>query len=179
MFINFNILEKNNFDWKDNKLLVLLTIRQKEYNRLVDCREKLIELFKDGYITKVKGNKKDPEFLKARLSKKGKKLLELLEIPEVTKESENLSIRLIELYKSNGLEKKIGNKNKITKLISWFLGETQFESDDVYNTVETYINSVENKFIRGIEHLVWKGESVFSTKWSLSNSKLYNLMIEK
>ena len=45
MYINFDLLEKESFEWKNNELLVIFCIRQKEYERLDNCSESLNKLF--------------------------------------------------------------------------------------------------------------------------------------
>lgn len=174
MYINFNLLLKQNFPI-DNPLLILQIIHQKEYEFLKNVsKELLIKLFNEEYITKIKPSKKDtPKYLLARLTDKGKKFLKDLSIAKITDESVNLSSKLVSLYKDNGLE--IKNVKKIVELISWFLSETDFTPEHIYTVAEDYVQTNNKKFTMNLNNFIWRPESVFQKKWNLSQSKLYSL----
>ena len=176
MYVNFDLLEKKEIEWKSNDLLVLQCIRQKEYERLEGCRNSLLRLFKKELVVKIASHPKNkPPYLGARLTMKAKAFLRDLQVASVTEESLGLAKSLIELYEQNNLT--VGNRKEIVELVSWFLAETQeYTPDMVYDVVADYVNSTERKFIRSLYTLIWKGKSVFSTNWSLSDSKLYELM---
>lgn len=172
MYINFKILVKSGVNAQ--QLLILQGIKQKEYDMFEKALPHLEKLKENGFLTTIKGEKTQALYTKFRLSKKGKNFLRDLEIAEITEESLKLSAELISLYEDEGLD--IKNKKKIVELTSWFLSETGFNGDDVYQTVSDYINSTEKTYVSNLNNLIWKGESAFSTKWNLSQSKLYGMM---
>lgn len=175
MYINLDLLEKHDIIWKDNKYIVLQCIKQKEYERLEDCKDILNELWKGDYLTLIKKTSKNiPNYMRVRLSKKGKMFLKDSEIVGITPEGKKLAALLIELYDNRNL--KIANKKKVVELISWFLMDSGFEPRDVYQTVEYYVISTGLKYISNLNNLIWKGENLFATNWNLSDSKLYGLM---
>lgn len=176
MYINFEILSKNNFSWAENELLVLQIIKQKQYDLLESCSKDLLNnLYKNGYIQLIKGNKNVPKYMLVRLSEKAKKFLKDISVAEITSESKELAAKLISLYQNNNLT--INNKKKVVEMVSWFLSEVpDFTADKIYETVENYINTENRQFVRSLNNLIWKGESVFATKWQLSQSKLYGLL---
>lgn len=176
MYLNFEILEKKGFSWKENELLVLLCIRQKEYERLEPCRDVLLSLHSKGYVVKLASHPKNkPSYLGARLTMKSKALIRELQIAEITPESTSLAASLVSLYEQYNLN--IGNKKKIVELVAWFMAETQdYTPEQVYEAVENYVSTTEKTYISALNNLLWKGESTFSTTWSLSQSKLYTLL---
>ena len=175
MYINFDLLEKEGFEWKNNELLVIFCIRQKEYERLDNCSESLNKLFQRKLVTKTSSLPKNkPAYLGARLTMKAKSFLKELQIAKVTEEAKELTKNLIDLYESRGL--LIGNKKEIVELVAWFLAETQEEGAAVYDAVENYVMSTEKTYISKLNNLIWKGKNVFATNWDLADSKLYELL---
>lgn len=173
MYVNFNVLDSKNISWEE--LMILQIIYQKDYSRLEKYRDGLNSLWKKEMLTLIKEVKKDtPKYMLARLSDKGKRFLKDLSVAEITDESRNLAAKLISLYDNNNLT--IANKKKIVELVSWFLAETGFEPNKVYAVVQTYISETPKEFTSNLNNLIWRGESVFATKWQLSQSKLYGLM---
>lgn len=173
MIINTSVLDKAGIEWKDNELIVLNLIKQKDFDVLEDCHKTIDKLDEKNFIAYIKDTK-PPKHHRVRITKKGKSFLNYVEIPEITKESLNLAKKLLSLYQSNGL--RINNKKKVFELVAWFLAETGFDAKRVYNTVEEYVNNTEPKFTSSLNNLIWKGQSVYSAKWKLSESKLYSLI---
>src|SRR5688572_200427 len=143
MYINFSILLKDNISW--GSLMVLQMVYQKDYQELKPYAKTILtDLYNRGYVTKIQATKKDtPSYILARLSDKGKKLLKLIQTPEVTEDSLWLVQQLLKIYEINGFitaeldkknkEKFISNRTKkainkqlLVELIAWFLAETQF-----------------------------------------------------
>lgn len=173
MVINTTILDKAGIKWKDNELIVLNLIKQKDYDVLEGCAETIEKLAEKNFISYIKDTK-PPDYKRARITKKGRSFLNYVEIPEISQKSWNLAKDLLSLYKNNDL--RINNKKQVYEMVAWFLNETGYEPKEVYNTVEEYINSTEPKFTSSLNNLIWKGQSVYSAKWKLSESKLYSLM---
>ncbi len=177
MVINFKTLDKHGFSWKNSEVLVMQCIHQKEYELLEDCRDILNGLYKKDFISLIKRAKKDtPTYMKARLTKKGKSFLKDLQVAEITQESKLVAFELIEMYSSKNLN--IGNKKKIVELVAWFIAESQIDADTIADTVNDYILKEDPKFTSKLENLIWKGDSVFSTAWNLSQSKLYQMITQ-
>lgn len=175
MYINFKVLTSHKITAQE--LLILQAVKQSEFEMLSKAEAKLLDLQNRDLLTTIKGKSSEPLYLKFRLSKKGKTFLRDLEVAEITESSLSLSGNLIALYENEGLE--IANKKEVVELVSWFLSETNFDPEAVYQSVSDYLNSTEKKFISNLNNLIWKSKNVYSTKWSLTQSKLYGLMTSK
>lgn len=171
MFINFNLLKESGLS--AGELVLLQGIKQKEYLLFSKSINTLKKLKEQGYLKTV-GKETNIEY---RLDKKGKNFLKDLEIADVTNESKYLAMSLISLYEDNGIA--ITNKKKIVEMVSWFLSEVEFDSEYITSVVADYLQSFsanEKKFISQLHNLIWKGESVYSINWNLSQSKLYGML---
>lgn len=132
-------------------------------------------------ITKVKAkNKSQHDYDRLRLSKKGREIFRNAQIEDYTEQDELLLDYLTKLYHS--IEKPIGNEERIKQLLAWFRVETGALRKDIYYAVKTYLSTfVDNsktKYIPSLENLIWKPNSVFATKWTLADSKLYQFIRE-
>lgn len=176
MFVNFDILEQKGFKWRDNQFMILLAIKNKQYARLEGLNGTLNDLFKQDYVTAIKGTPTQPKHEKVRLSKKGKAFLRDVQVAGIDDDAKLLTAALIQLYEKAGLKDRIKSKAKVLKLVSWFLGEVEFSAAQVVVVVDDYLNTEDRKYISQLPNLICKPASVFSTKWTLDESKLYSLL---
>lgn len=143
--------------------------------------ELLSEYETDGYITSVKKKKKNDHYFSVlRLSKKGKEVYRNSQILDYTVEDE----RLLEYLKAEyeNLEKPIGNELKVKQLLAWFRAETNYSRRMIFKASKAYVNNMvdngKDKYIPSLENFLWKAPNVFSAKWTLANSKLYQFIQE-
>jgi len=179
MAFNYEKLRNNNIS--GNEYLVMLIVKEKDYESLADFDKEILELLENGWLTVTKEFEGKPNKIRGlRNTKKANTLLVDVQSTKVTEESKQLCEELIEIYTHKGYEKKIGNRKKILELCSWFLDATEevdsIEYADIIETVENYLNAVEEKYVSALENLIWKPKSVFATKWTLGDSKLFNLL---
>lgn len=172
MYINFKILTKNNISAR--QLLCLLAVKQKDFYLFEKNVKPLRELLELGYLVTVKSFKE--EYSAYRLSEKGKKFLSLISIAEITKDSEDLAEALIGIYDRNQISLG-GSKQKVHQMVAWFKAETSFENEEIIQAVDSYIAEIDDKkFIPLLCNFIWKGANHYSSKWSLSESRLYSLL---
>jgi hypothetical protein len=143
--------------------------------------ETLTRLLALNLIMEVKAkNKKEHEFRKLRLSKKGKEIFKNSQIVDFTEHDENLYAALSDMYLK--LDKQIGNDVKVKQMLAWFRTEAGYTRKMIYTAVRyflgTHVDDKKEQYIPTLEHLLWKGGSVFSTKWSLADSRLYRFIQE-
>ena len=167
MYINFDLLFKA--EMKSGDLLILLMIKQKEYERLEHHRERLLKLYEEGYVTTIKGKANTPKYMNARLSKKAVKFLGELEVPNITDEAIKLVEDLMGLVEDLGKNKP--NKKKLTFLVNWFMAETGADAETIFSHVEEYISGW-----NVLENMFFKAKNAYTTKPNLAESYLYTLL---
>lgn len=185
MVLNKKYLADNNltvFDWMIFHLLFMNTSEDMT-EELVDylSPDRLEDYTIAMYVTTVKAKKKtDPMYKSLRLSKKGKEIYRNTQILEFTKEDAGLFNYVSEMYQAIG--KPIGNDIRVKQQLAWFRAETQYSRRMIFKAIKTFIGVMEDngkvKYIPSLENLLWKAPSVFSTKWTLGDSKLYQFIQE-
>lgn len=185
MAINVQYLEKKGLEPYD--LMVMELIAQNASEDMLDILllyvndECLKRLLAFEIITTVKKKRKaDHDFTVMRLSKKGKTILLDGRKTGYTEEDAQLFEYLEQLY--NSVEKKIGNPERVKELIAWFRVEGQFSRKQIYRAIQYYMRVQEDqdhgKYIASLENLIWKADNLFSTKWKLAGSRLYQFINE-
>lgn len=129
----------------------------------------------------VKSKKKsDHDFKRLRLNKRGREILRDARKADYTKEDGELFEYLSKIYGS--MEKPLGNSEKVKELLAWFRVETGYSRRQIYKAIKLYVSIKQDtndvKYISSLENLLWKPRSVFSTKWALADSKLYQFINE-
>lgn len=185
MAINRNYLMQKGLEPYDFFLMMLIA-QNTEPTMYEDItiymkEENLKRLHALGMLHMVQAKRKsDNDFMRLRLSKKGKETFRNAQIVDYTKADEALFEKLSELYAK--LDKPIGNDVKIKGLIAWFRVETQYSRRMLFYAIRYFLlkHEEENKvkYIPTLENLFWKSDNVFSTKWTLSNSRLYQFIQE-
>jgi hypothetical protein len=178
MIFNIDVFLKSYLT--DSEFVTLLIIKEGKYAHLEDRIPHLLQLYNLEYIKDVASKKKEPDYYKFRLTKKAKDFLKELEIADINTDSKILFNKVVDLYTTQGLTDKIGNKRELIKRISWFLAEVKIEMDTLYGLIEDYIVTIDDrKYITKAENLFWKRESLYQSKYSLSQSKMYDLITRK
>jgi len=143
--------------------------------------ESLKRLHALDMVSLIKAKKKsDNDFMRIRLSKKGKEVFKNAQIVDYTEQDEALLDKLKEAF--TAVDKQIGNDVKVKKMLAWFRTETQLPRKYIYIAIRKYILGLQEenklKYMPTLENLLWKGQNVFATKWDLADSKLYQFIQE-
>lgn len=185
MAINIEYVEKRGLEPYDVFVMELISQNTSE-----DMTEPLIMYLTDKclkrlmaleLLTTIKAKRKsDHDFRRLRLSKKGRTLLLDARKMGYTVEDNNLLEHLQALY--DKVEKPIGNPEKVKELLAWFREETGYSRKQIFIAIRYFLRvrgeDEGGKYIPSLENLLWKPASVFSTKWKLSDSKLYQFINE-
>jgi hypothetical protein len=185
MAVNINYLMEKGLSYYDFTVMQLIA-----QNTDPHIHEEIIIHMTDESLTRLQGldmlklvklkRKSDHEYTRLRLSKKGKETFRNAQIVDYTKADEALFERLSGLYAK--LDKPVGNDVKTKGLIAWFRVENQYSRRMLYFAVKYFLLKHEEegktKYIPTLENLFWKSDNVFSTKWTLSNSRLYQFIQE-
>lgn len=131
-----------------------------------------------GYITLVKAkNKADTIQNRVRLSPKGSELLEDLQVPEVNYEDLMLYDWLEATYKKE--DKEIGNRKKTKLYIALFRLHSGIDRNKLALLCKTFMNdSSQFEWSKKLEFLFFKPGNVFSVKFDLEQSKLYQYYLK-
>lgn len=131
-----------------------------------------------GYITLIKAkNKGDTIQNRVRLSPKGSELLEDLQVPEVNSEDLMLYDWLEATYKKE--DKEIGNRKKTKLYIALFRSHSGIDRNKLALLCKTFMNdSSQFEWSKKLEFLFFKPGNVFSVKFDLEQSKLYQYYLK-
>lgn len=143
-----------------------------------ECLSRLMALDLLSYV-KAK-RKSDHDFARLRLSPKGKNIYRDANKADYTEEDSALYDALVKIYDS--VEKPVGNDIRVKELLAWFRIEGGYSRRQIFKAIKFFISVNEDdhngKYIPTLENLIWKPNSVFSTKWNLADSKLYQFINE-
>tara|TARA_S200002703_G_scaffold118613_1_gene104278 strand:+ start:812 stop:1354 length:543 start_codon:yes stop_codon:yes gene_type:complete len=173
MYINFEYLNKQEFDYTD--FLILIAINQKDLSSFVhNCDESIDEtlehLGEKGYIERFKSKEG------YKLTQKGRKILREVEIADISEDVNELFVRLKDRYIANNRENKLGSQKKALKYLANFVAETNFSYDNIVDAVEEYLVDTPDKFTSKLENLIFKPANIYSTKFKLEECKLHTLV---
>jgi hypothetical protein len=177
-----NTKDLNVYDWFLMHLVFLNSSEDMSEELIQYLPNEILNIYEEKkYITKVKAKKKtDHEYKAPRLSKTGKEIYRNSQILDFTIQDEKLYEYLVTLFE--GIDKPVGNPARIKQLLAWFRVETTYSRKLIYKSISTYIQFMIDKgkeqYISSLENLIWKSNNVFSTKWSLADSKLYQFIQE-
>jgi hypothetical protein len=184
--ININYLSQKGLEPYDHFLLQLLAQNSSE-----DMSEWLIMYLTEPHLKRLlsmglietlkkKKRKDDHDFTILRLSSKGRQIWRDSKVPNYTEQDELLVEYLVSQY--GKVEKPVGNQEKVKELLAWFRNETGFTRKQVYKAVSFFLKAAQEdsggKYIPSLENLIWKGGTVFQKVPKLSESKLYQFIIE-
>lgn len=125
-------------------------------------------LEQDGIVEYIKGNKKQTQFEKMRLSSKGLSLLEDLETPELTEGDVQMAEYLMQMYLNHeDKERVIGNKKKVKMYCAIFRNRMQLTLHQMYWLSVLFLEEyqftkkLENIFFDSNKHRYGKFENHF------------------
>ena len=175
MYVNFQLLLDRDLFPQD--LIFLQAVKQQKtedisnFVAMVMDDERYNFLTKKDYITQIKGTKNMSEIERIRLTKKGVKLLNELQVSMVTEEDLVLRDWLIEKY--NDMGKIVGNKTKIGTGIAQFRGHTGIDKNKLAYLLQTFINDVDNmEYNQKLEKVLYSSKSVFATRFNINECRL-------
>jgi hypothetical protein len=182
MYINFEIAKKRGLSPTDVVNLQLISQNK---------TEKLEEIITDNiplsvlnwyqeleYVTLVKAkNKSDSIQNRIRLSSKGNDLLEDLQVPQINDDDLQLYNWLEKTYQKEG--KELGNRKKTKLYIALFRVNSGIDRNKLALLCKTFMNdSSQFEWSKKLEFLFFKPGNVFSVKFDLEQSKLYQYYIK-
>lgn len=175
MYINLKFLESKNLTFE--KVMLLQLIRQQKFE---DCSEYLVDQQKSlrklealGYITSIKGDKKASAESKLRTTKEGEEFLQNLEIPEIIEDDLVLFEWVKGIYLSR--DKKLGNQKKTKLYIALFRAHSGIERNELATLLSAFVADEQNmEFSHVLEYVFFRPANVYTTKFSLNESRLYN-----
>lgn len=182
MYINFEIAKKRGLSPTD--VVNLQLISQNKTEKLEGVIFDYISLpILDSYqqqelvnLVKAK-NKKETIQSRIRLTPKGHALLEDLQIPEVNDDDLMLYSWLESTYQKEG--KELGNRKKTKLYIALFRAHSGIDRNKLALLCKTFMNdSSQFEWSKRLEFLFFKPGNVFSVKFDLEQSKLYQYYIK-
>jgi hypothetical protein len=182
MYINFVIAKNRGLSPTDVANLQLISQNK---------TEKLEEIITDNiplsvlnwyqeleYVTLVRAkNKSDSIQNRIRLSTKGNDLLEDLQVPEINDDDLQLYNWLERTYQKEG--KELGNRKKTKLYIALFRVNSGIDRNKLALLCKAFMNdSSQFEWSKKLEFLFFKPGNVFSVKFDLEQSKLYQYYIK-
>lgn len=163
-----------------NQIICLQLIKQ---NRTEDVSEfidvsHLEYLQNKKLITYIKGTSKQTELQKVRLTKKGNRLLEDIQIPEVTEGDLKMAEYLMKMYLAEDENRIIGNKKKVKMYCAIFRKQMQFSLHEMYWLCWLFID--EYKFSKKLENVFFNADKnrYGDFKSNIEDSPLYQFFDE-
>lgn len=175
MYINFHLLKE--LELPLNSVLILFAANQNKTSDQSEVLESfgdnLRHLFDLGLLEMVKAkNKQSNMYTTIRISTKGKKILEDVTTAEITEDDIQLFDWLEGIYKS--MNKEAGNKRKCKNFIAQFRANSGICKNHLAFLCQTFINDdKEMEFSLKLEFLFFKGANLFSTKFDIYQSRLF------
>jgi len=179
MYINTTILKDLSLTLAD--VICLQMAKQNKFedvsDRLSDLGSIVAHLDTLGYIEYVKGKPKDDLYKKIRLSEKGASILDDIETPEILGEDLKIYEWLEGIYKKSG--KDIGNKKKTKTLIAKFRVHSGISKNSLAFLCKTFIEDPSQfEYSNKLEFLFFKPANVFTTKFDIEGSRLYQYYLK-
>ena len=180
MYINVPLLQSRELSLEEFSLLSIIRQNKKEdlgeylqgslketsYDRFFEL--KLIEEIKTGKT----------RFERLRLSKKGQSWLDEIETPEITENDLTIYEWLASVYVETGRE--VGNAKKAKTFISLFRAQSGIEKKSLALLCKMFIeDDSQFEWSKKLEFLFFKPPNVFSVKFDLQQSRLYQYYLNK
>ncbi len=160
------IIKQNKFE--DNSIIITQNIPIVSLQRYADL----------GLIEYVKPKNKTQTWAHTiRLSSKGNNWLEDLETPEIEEEDLKMYNWLEDIYKKTG--KEVGNRNKTKQFIAAFRTQSGICRNNLAYLCQVFISDEEQfEWSKRLQYLFYKGDSLFSVKFQLEGSRLYQYYLK-
>lgn len=179
MYINFPLLRTYGLIPEDVVSLQAIFQNKTEDNeKLLEAICNLEKFEKFDLVKYVSGTKKDSKFKLMRLSDKGSKILEEIQIPQINQDDLDVADWIKSIYTKSS--KEIGNFKNLKLHIALFRSHSGIERNCLAKLIQVFINDEENfKYSQRADYLIWKPENLFQTKFSLDSSKLYQYYLKR
>lgn len=177
MYINVELLKSRNLSLCEFAVLSLLRQNKFENNFHIlesELNTDVLKKFEDlNLIEQVKRkNKAQTEIELLRTTKKGNEWLDDISTAEVCEDSLKIYQWIENIYLRTGRE--IGNKKKTKQFISQFSKESGITKNHLAFLIRSFINTdSEFEWSKKLQFLFFKGESLFSVRFDLNGSRLY------
>ena len=178
-YINFPLLKTRGLS--QSQYLILQCCKQQKFEDLHEtlielCNEDVEELFtleEKGLVQFIKGKARDTFFQRARSSKSGDDLLELLETAAVTEEDIIIWDWLANIYKKR--DKKVGNAKKGKFFLAQFRIQSGINKNNLSFLCHAFIKDpAKMEWSFQLDYVFFKPDNVFTTKFDLEQSKLWH-----
>lgn len=180
MYINFNLAQNHGLILHDIILLQMIYQNKfEDHSKNLEHFEPSFEKFENqGLVTYIKGKKNDSKSSLIRLTVKGNKILEEIQIPEINLDDLDVYSWLENVYKQN--DKEVGNAKKTKLLIAQFRVNSGIERNHLVFLCKTFIfDEKEMEYSKRLEYLFWKPSNLFQTKFDIDQSRLYQYYLKK
>ena len=181
-YINFKLLEAKGCSLEDfNNLQIIFQNKTEDLQEVLEKRilQSLYDNYEEKGLIKFNKQKNKSESIhnRVRLTPKGSDLLEDLQIPEINEDDISLYNWLENIYTSE--EKEIGNRKKTKLYIALFRVSSGIDRHKLTLLCKSFMRD-ESQFQYSIrlEYLFWKPANVFSTKFDIEQSRLYQYYIK-
>lgn len=173
-YINFTLAKSKGLTLTDITLLQMISQNKYEdHSASIEKFQDEVEMFKtQGMVEYIKGKPKDSEASRLRISSKGARILEEIQIAEVTNDDLDVYEWLERKYKEQG--KEIGNAKKTKQLIAQFRTNSGITRNHLVFLCKIFMNDEkEMEFSKRLEYLFWKKEHMYQTKFDIDQSRLF------
>lgn len=181
-WINFELMEAKGM--KPSEFLFLQACKQNKNGTLANTitelggTEKYISaLVSEDILSLIKGSKKNTIQQRVRLTKKGESLLEDVQTADITENDITLYNWLADIYLRSG--KELGNKAKGKRMLAQFRAESGIEGNSLAVLCKAFIEDEDaSKWSQKLEYLFFKAPNVYTVRFDLGESKLYNYYLK-
>lgn len=179
MYINFNLLANYGLIPEDVVCLQAIFQNKTEDNETLLIAICNLEKFEKFELVKyISGTKKSSKFKLIRLSDKGNKILEEIQIPQVNQDDLDIFEWLESIYKKEG--KDVGNAKKTKSFISQFRVNSGIERNHLAYLCRVFIkDEKEMEYSKKLEFLFFKPSNLFQTRFDIEQSRLYQYYLKR
>lgn len=179
-YINFPLAKAKGLLVTDITLLqMIFQNRFEDHSETLNKFEEEIDKFdSQGIVKFIKGTKKATKGSLVRLSDKGSRILEEIEIADITSDDLDVYGWLEQAYKQSG--KEIGNAKKTKSLIAQFRANSGIERNHLVFLCKVFMkDEKEMEYSQRLEYLFWKPANLFQTKFDINQSRLYQYYLKR
>lgn len=183
MYINTTILKSKNLSLQEFSVLCLIRQQKFENNTEIlesevngDILGKFTALGLVEYVSRK--NKAQKELDLIRTSKKGNEWIDDINTADVCEDTLKIYNWVENIYLSTNRE--IGNKKRTKQFIAQFSKESTITRNHLAFLIQSFINT-ESEFdwSKKLQFLFFKGESLFSIRFDLHSSRLYQFYLKQ
>ncbi len=175
MYINVKLLEQYKLNLYQHSVLCLL--RQNKFedqSELLQEYENALIYFRDNNLLEEIKSKSKTESIYKRLrtTKKANEILDNISTADIDEDSLKIFEWVKAVYLKEG--KELGNMKKCKQFIAQFSKESGITKNSLAFLIQSFLSDErEFEFSQRLEYLFFKGASVFSVKFDLHQSRLF------